>query len=83
MLGEAPEKKVLAPINGADERRRWDAVARTQRALLDGDLATVREMVAGGQEWPVDASVRRWVERLRQRCGVAAAGPTTIAVAGA
>jgi hypothetical protein len=73
-LDDAHASKVLAPITDPAERRRWEAVARTQRALLDGDPATLREMLTTWHDWPIDTSVRRWVERLRQRCGVVAEG---------
>ena len=69
-LDDAQQSKVLAPIADAADRARWEAVARTQRALLDGDLGAVRAMVTTWHDWPADRGVRTWVERLRQRCGM-------------
>jgi hypothetical protein len=71
-LDDPQQTRVLAPITDAADRVRWEAVARTQRALLDGDEAVVREMLANWHDWPVDRGVRRWVERLRERYGLAA-----------
>ena len=64
--------KILATVSDHNARRRWDAVARTQRALLDGDGATVRAMLTTWGEWPADPGVHHWVERLRRLHGCAA-----------
>jgi GT2 family glycosyltransferase len=66
------ESKFLAALGDANEQQRWDAVARAQRALLDNDVATLREILTSWHDWPTDAGVQRWVERMRRQCGLAA-----------
>ncbi|MBP1689909.1 MAG: hypothetical protein H6Q34_482, partial [Deltaproteobacteria bacterium] len=66
---EGTGSKVLATIDDPAERQRWDAVARTQRALLDDDVATLRAILTSWSDWPADAGVRHWVERLQRQCG--------------
>lgn len=62
----------IVTLADAAERTRWDAVRRVQRALLDGDVASARRLVAATTSWPDDPSVRRWVERVRQHVGATA-----------
>ncbi len=69
--------KVLVPIKDAAERRRWDAVRRLQRALLDDDAAGARRILAADTEWPDDSGVRRWLERARHELGPAGAADTS------
>jgi glycosyltransferase involved in cell wall biosynthesis/predicted Ser/Thr protein kinase len=69
-LDDGHQSKVLALIADAADRARWEAVARTQRALLDGDTGTVRAMLTTWRDWPADCGVHHWVERLRRRFGV-------------
>src|SRR6185369_10606144 len=69
-LDDGHQSKVLALIADAADRARWEAVARTQRALLDGDAGTVRAMLTTWRDWPADRDVHRWVERLRKRYAV-------------
>ena len=63
---------MLTQITDPAEQQRWDAVARVQRALLDTDVATLREILTSWHDWPTDAGVQRWVERMRRQCGLAA-----------
>jgi GT2 family glycosyltransferase len=70
-LLDGTDSKFLAPVSDPDERRRWNAVARAQRALLDDDVATLRAILTSWSDWPADASVQRWVDRLRRLAGVA------------
>jgi hypothetical protein len=76
---EGSESKVLAPLTDAAERRRWEAVARVQHALLADDLSGVRQLLADWRDWPDDAGVQRWLERLRRRSGLAADADVTAA----
>jgi hypothetical protein len=75
------ENKVLTPISDPADRRRWDAVARTQRALLYDDRATLHKMLTRWHDWPTDHGVQRWVERLRRMTGVAAEAAATATAA--
>lgn len=63
-------RMTLAVITDPADRRRWDAVARTQRALLDDDVPTLLSMLGTWNDWPNDGGVLRWVDRLRQLHGV-------------
>jgi GT2 family glycosyltransferase len=68
---ENPEEKSIVHVTDPAERRRWDAVARAQRALLDDDLATLRTILTSWHDWPNDHGVRRWVDRLHTVAGIA------------
>ena len=70
---EDGNRMALATLKTAAERRQWEAVARTQRALLDDDRATLRSMLATWSDWPRDAGVDRWLDRLRKLHGVGVA----------
>ncbi|MCC6764889.1 MAG: glycosyltransferase [Deltaproteobacteria bacterium] len=65
------DTKALTTITDLDDRRRWDAVARLQQALRTDDAATLHEMLTGRHDWPADAAVLRWVERLKRLLGIA------------
>ncbi|MCC6850398.1 MAG: glycosyltransferase [Deltaproteobacteria bacterium] len=69
--GRDDQKKLLATIRDAEEQRRWEAVARLQRALRADDAATLHEMLTARCDWPADTAVARWVERLRKLLGLA------------
>jgi hypothetical protein len=47
-------------------------VARAQTLLLAGDRDALRALLASWPEWPHDASVLRWVDRLQHLCGMTA-----------
>lgn len=66
----ADESSVIVPIADTAEGHRWDAVVRVQRALLAEDVAGARDVLAATRDWPDDAGVRRWIERLRDRFGL-------------
>jgi GT2 family glycosyltransferase len=79
---DGSESKILAPLTDGAERRRWEAVARVQRALLADDVSGARRLLADWRDWPDDAGVQRWIERLHRRMGLAAgADVATAAVA--
>lgn len=63
-------RMTLSMITDPADRRRWDAVARTQRALLDDDVPTLLSMLGTWNDWPSDEGVHRWVDRLRRLHGV-------------
>jgi GT2 family glycosyltransferase len=67
--------KVIASITDPAERRRWEAVARLQSALQRDDGAAQQEMLTRWTDWPADAGVQRWLERVRRVAG-ATAGAT-------
>lgn len=64
--------KTLTTITDPAERRRWEAVARTQLALRSGDAAGLHEMLSTWRDWPADPGVRHWVERLERELHLAA-----------
>lgn len=63
-------RMTLSMITDPADRRRWDAVARTQGALLDDDVPTLLSMLGTWTDWPNDEGVHRWVDRLRRLHGV-------------
>ncbi len=67
------ESKVLMAIADPAERQRWEAVAEAQRLLLARDRESLARLLASRHDWPADVSVRRWLDRLRQQCGVRSA----------
>lgn len=78
---EDGESKVLATLTDPAERRRWEAVARVQRALLADDAASVRTLLADSRDWPDDTGVRRWLERVRRHVGIASRAGAAAAAA--
>jgi GT2 family glycosyltransferase len=71
--------KTIAAITDPLERRRWEAVACLQRALLDDDGSTCRELLCRGSEWPSDPGVQLWIERLRRQYGLGADSGAAVA----
>lgn len=67
------DNKWMALITDPDDRRRWEAVARTQQALRSEDAAVLHEMLTAWRDWPDDAGVQRWLDRLRALAGIAGA----------
>jgi glycosyltransferase involved in cell wall biosynthesis len=60
----------LTNFKDADDKARWERVAKVERLTQSGKIEAVHPLLAQADTWPNDTSVLRWAAQICDRAGV-------------
>jgi GT2 family glycosyltransferase/glycosyltransferase involved in cell wall biosynthesis/tetratricopeptide (TPR) repeat protein len=60
----------LTNVKDADDKARWERVAKVERLTQSGKIEAVHPLLAQADTWPNDTSVLRWAAQICDRAGV-------------